>query len=144
MVSAPRTPAAGSAATEGCRCAGSRIIDILRHQERQDGSAPEGVWLTDRLGHRPSQAPNGTVSIAFSGEMNSGEVEHIDSYRKYNKTLEAAMEGDYVKGIDDRREGFHEPMGYHTGGSGTAPPFEASGAPPNSESTSGTTAPRLR
>ncbi len=98
----------------------STIIDILRNQERVDWSEPEDVWLTDRLGHRPSaKLANGTVSTAFSGEMHSGPTEHIEVHHKLNDTLEAAQDGGYVEGIDDWREGFYEPMGYHTGGSGS-------------------------
>jgi hypothetical protein len=31
----------------------SSIIEVLRNQKRVDGSQPEDVWLTERLGHRP-------------------------------------------------------------------------------------------
>lgn len=31
----------------------SSIIDVLKHQQRQDDTEPEDIWLTDRLGHRP-------------------------------------------------------------------------------------------
>ncbi|KAJ2905199.1 hypothetical protein MKZ38_006105 [Zalerion maritima] len=99
----------------------SAIIEILRNQERIDGSEPEDVWLTDRLGHRPgSLLANGTLSLAFSGEMHGGEKEHLMRGGKgqYNGSLEAVEHGEYVKGVDDWREGFYEPMGYHTGGSG--------------------------
>ncbi|KAK3333985.1 hypothetical protein B0T19DRAFT_355085 [Cercophora scortea] len=111
----------------------SAMIDILRNQVRVDGSEPEDVWLTDRLGHRPgSKMANGTISATFSGEMHSGKDTKIqgtggeedmslwkNGTRKYNSTLEAAKHGNYVPGLDDWRDGFYEPMGYHTGSSGT-------------------------
>ncbi|KAK3322391.1 hypothetical protein B0H66DRAFT_574602 [Apodospora peruviana] len=115
----------------------STIIDILRHQQRRDGSDPEDVWLTDRLAHRHgAKLANGTVSAGFSGEMHSGQRIHLDieggedaknaviyqdrnQTKLYNSTLEAAKDGAYVEGIDDWRVGQYEPMGYHTGGSGT-------------------------
>ena len=99
----------------------SSIIDVLRNQVRADGSEAEDVWLTERLGHRPgSKLANGTMSQAFSGEMFSGEkVQVIKGWpEKYNSSLEAVEHGEYVEGVDDWREGFYEPMGYHTGGSG--------------------------
>lgn len=113
----------------------SAIIDVLRHQQRIHGSEPEDVWLTERLGHRPgSKLANGTISSAFSGEMHSGNPTKLDipddspaavaqtieeaGKKTYNDTLEAAKDGNYVKGLDDWRDGFYEPMGYHTGGDG--------------------------
>jgi hypothetical protein len=95
----------------------SAIIDVLRNQDRPFGAEPEDVWLTDRLGHRPgSKLANGTISTTFSGEMYSGSTEHLaDGKVNVNKSLE---DGSYIKGIDDYRDGFYEPMGYHTGGSG--------------------------
>ncbi|WQF76397.1 hypothetical protein CDEST_01411 [Colletotrichum destructivum] len=96
----------------------SAMIDILRHQKRVDGSEPEDVWLAERLAHRPgSKVANGTVSLTFSGEMHSGEGAKVNKGGE-NATLEAAAGGELVTGIDDHREGFYEPMGYHTGGSG--------------------------
>lgn len=101
----------------------STMIDILREQERVDGSEPEDVWLTERLGHRPSaKMANGTTSLLFSGEMNAGNRESVkhgpELAGKFNSTLEAAKAGEFVEGIDDWREGQYEPMGYHTGSSG--------------------------
>ncbi|TDZ24309.1 hypothetical protein Cob_v003204 [Colletotrichum orbiculare MAFF 240422] len=98
----------------------SAMIDILRYQKRVDGSEPEDVWLAERLAHRPgSKVANGTVSLDFSGEMHSGPGTEINKASKgQNATLEAAADGEYIEGIDDYREGFYEPMGYHTGGSG--------------------------
>ena len=128
----------------------STIIDILRNQERRDGSEPEDVWLTDRLGHRPSaKLANGTVSGFFSGEMHTGGKTSLDVHgtagesdivafkpgggnnttKIYNSTLEAAKDGAYVEGIDDWRVGQYEPMGYHTGGSGTMLHGEIWGTP---------------
>ncbi|KAJ9131654.1 hypothetical protein NKR23_g11637 [Pleurostoma richardsiae] len=101
----------------------SAIIDVLRHQERVPGSEPEDVWLADRLGHRPgAKLANGTVALTFSGEMYPGKPEHLldktAKGKKYNSSVDAAADGNLVSGIDDWREGFYEPMGYHTGGSG--------------------------
>ncbi|EQB57282.1 hypothetical protein GCG54_00007391 [Colletotrichum gloeosporioides] len=96
----------------------SAMIDILRNQKRVDGSEPEDVWLAERLAHRPgSKVANGTVSLMFSGEMHTGPGTVIN-HDGPNSTLEAAAEGELVAGIDDYREGYYEPMGYHTGGSG--------------------------
>jgi len=109
----------------------SAIVDVLKNQERIENSEPEDVWLTERLGHRPgANLANGTVSLTFSGEMFSGEAEHVKSEKakgdkkKVKKPAgggidSIATEKEYVKGIDDWRDGFYEPMGYHTGGSGT-------------------------
>jgi len=105
----------------------SAIIDILRSQERKPGSEPEDVWLAERLGHRPgSKLANGTVSLTFSGEMYSGkgakvveEPQQRPGKGGKNMTLlESAKSGQLVKGLDDWRSGFYEPMGYHTGASG--------------------------
>ncbi|KAM7204034.1 hypothetical protein V8F20_003732 [Naviculisporaceae sp. PSN 640] len=124
----------------------SSIIDILRNQKRRDNSEPEDVWLTDRLGHRPgAKLANGTVSGFFSGEMHTGTKTALDIHgdqdivvfkgggqnqtRLYNSTLEAAKDGAYVEGIDDWRVGQYEPMGYHTGASGTTLHGEVWGTP---------------
>ncbi|KAK4216091.1 hypothetical protein QBC37DRAFT_280309 [Rhypophila decipiens] len=122
----------------------STIIDILRNQKRKDNSEPEDVWLTDRLGHRPNaKLANGTVSGFFSGEMHTGEKTSLDLHgdeeivvykggnqtRLYNSTLEAAKDGAYIEGIDDWRVGQYEPMGYHTGASGTTLHGEVWGTP---------------
>lgn len=98
----------------------SKIIDVLRHQERIPGTEPEDVWLTDRLGHRPgAKLANGTASLTFSGEMFGGEGERVKPGEKGKAPLkEGGVAGDLIKGIDDWREGYYEPMGYHTGGSG--------------------------
>ncbi|KAI0177658.1 hypothetical protein BJ166DRAFT_475762 [Pestalotiopsis sp. NC0098] len=98
----------------------SAMIDVLRDQVRPDGSEPEDVWLAERVAHRHgAHVANGTTSLTFSGEMHSGEVTQVDDVtEKYNNTLDAAANGEFVEGIDDWRNGFYEPMGYHTGGSG--------------------------
>ncbi|TAQ88301.1 hypothetical protein B7494_g3393 [Chlorociboria aeruginascens] len=99
----------------------SAIIEVLRNQVRDPGSAPEDVWLTERLGHRPgSKLANGTASLTFSGEAWSGKTENFKPGRKSGKGKGKGKEkeGELVKGIDEWREGFYEPMGYHTGGSG--------------------------
>lgn len=99
----------------------SAMIDVLREQVRVDGSEPEDVWLAERLAHRPgSKVANGTVSLTFSGEMHSGKLSEMGdaSYDDFNETMEAAAKGEFIPGIDEWRNGFYEPMGYHTGGSG--------------------------
>ncbi|KAJ4198269.1 hypothetical protein NW755_000954 [Fusarium falciforme] len=48
------------------------------------------------------------------GELHSGIPEKVDKMRS-NRTLEDTKK---ARGIDDWREGFYEPMGYHTGGGG--------------------------
>jgi hypothetical protein len=99
----------------------SKIIEVLRNQEREPGTEPEDVWLTDRLGHMPgAKLANGTASLTFSGEMYGGEGVKVGADRKKNKNKNKGGNnpGDLVKGIDDWRDGFYEPMGYHTGGSG--------------------------
>ncbi|KAK6607278.1 hypothetical protein ACHAO1_003755 [Botrytis cinerea] len=97
----------------------STIIDILRNQVRVDDSEAEDVWLTDRLGHRPgAKLANGTTSLTFSGEMHSGQGERVAAEKKKGKGADGTKAGGLIKGIDDWRDGFYEPMGYHTGGSG--------------------------
>ncbi|GAP89324.2 hypothetical protein SAMD00023353_3700610 [Rosellinia necatrix] len=127
----------------------SAIVEILRDQVRVDGSEPEDVWLTERLGHRPgARMANGSLSLIFSGEMNAGQ--NVQAHRPVSTSATASSssssssrttastssgerqedegededgdgdgEDDYIEGIDDWRDGFYEPMGYHTGGSGT-------------------------
>jgi hypothetical protein len=86
----------------------SAIMEILRSEDRLPYSEPEDVWLSLRLGHRPgAKLANGTASLAFSGEEYSGKEESV----KENGELRS----DLMKGIDDWRDGFYEPMGYHTG-----------------------------
>jgi hypothetical protein len=98
----------------------SAIIDVLRYQVREPHSEPEDVWLSDRLGHRPNaKLANGTVSLTFSGEMYSGEAERVAAEKKKGKGSDGTKAGGLIKGIDDWREGYYEPMGYHTGGSGS-------------------------
>jgi len=107
----------------------SAIVEILRSQEREPNSLPEDWWLSERLGHRPNaRLANGTVSMTFSGEQLSGEVEKVPSTggrkkagkgKGKGKETDPKKAGELVKGIDDWRDGFYEPMGYHTGGSGT-------------------------
>ena len=99
----------------------SKIVDVLRYQKRIPGTEPEDVWLTERLGHRPgAKLANGTASLTFSGEMHSGEAERVAAEKKKAKAKgsDPTKAGELVKGVDDWREGFYEPMGYHTGGSG--------------------------
>ncbi|KAI0195101.1 hypothetical protein EV127DRAFT_332554 [Xylaria flabelliformis] len=101
----------------------SAIIEVLRYQERADGSEPEDVWLTERLGHRPgARMANGSLSLTFSGEMNAGESVRVASLAAVSfpsTTPSVEEEGYYIEGVDDWRDGFYEPMGYHTGGSGS-------------------------
>ncbi|KAK3996113.1 hypothetical protein QBC44DRAFT_339788 [Cladorrhinum sp. PSN332] len=114
----------------------SSIVDVLRNQKRIDGSDPEDVWLSDRLGHRPgSKLANGTVSLAFSGEQYQGQAvdinkpitDHeggaVDNVKPSNVSVHSndtavLTPAPYVEGVDDWRQGFYEPMGYHTGGGG--------------------------
>ncbi|CAK7230134.1 hypothetical protein SCUCBS95973_007469 [Sporothrix curviconia] len=116
----------------------SAMIDVLRNQVRVDGSEPEDVWLAERLAHRPnSKVANGTVSLTFSGEMYTGEAVRlanitIDAASK-EELADAAREGKLVKGVDDWRAGFYEPMGYHTGGSGKFLHDQIWGAPERRE-----------
>jgi len=96
----------------------SRIVDVLKHQQRIPGTEPEDVWLTDRLGHRPgAKLANGTASVSFSAEMYGGDGEVVTPRLKFPHK-EGDVAGELVKGIDDWRDGYYEPMGYHTGGSG--------------------------
>lgn len=97
----------------------SRIVDILHNQKRADKSQPEDVWLSERLAHHPrAKVANGSISLEFSGENFRGIEQRIDpaAPAAYNDTMEV-IRHTLVKGIDDWREGFYEPMGYHTGGS---------------------------
>ncbi|KAF7957881.1 hypothetical protein EAE96_003448 [Botrytis aclada] len=97
----------------------SAIIDVLRNQVRVDDSEAEDVWLTDRLGHRPgAKLANGTTSLKFSGEAHSGQGERVAAEKKKGKGKDGTKVGELIKGVDDWRAGFYEPMGYHTGGSG--------------------------
>jgi len=85
----------------------SKIIEVLRNQERLPNTYPEDAWLTERLGYLPgARLANGTVSLTFSGEQFEGQTEQAD---------DPSNAGEWIKGIDDWREGFYEPMGYHTG-----------------------------
>ncbi|KAI8634893.1 hypothetical protein F5Y19DRAFT_469943 [Xylariaceae sp. FL1651] len=112
----------------------SSIIEVLRDQVRANGSEPEDVWLTERLGHRPgARMANGSLSLTFSGEMNTGKDVQVaaaspslspsssssDSLSLPVSSSGKAEEELYIEGIDDWRDGFYEPMGYHTGGGGT-------------------------
>ncbi|RGP81393.1 hypothetical protein FLONG3_537 [Fusarium longipes] len=111
----------------------SSIITILQNQQRVNDSQPEDVWLSDRLGHHvDGRVANGSVSTLFSGEMRGGPGEVIpepecdnvydDEECEYVNMLEQTSEpgrpGQWVKGIDDWRKDFYEPMGYHIGGAG--------------------------
>ncbi|CAG8977399.1 hypothetical protein HYALB_00007029 [Hymenoscyphus albidus] len=95
----------------------SKIIEVIRYQQRLPNSEPEDIWLTDRLGARPgAKMANGTASLTFSAENFNGEGEKIGGKKIPGK--EGPEAGDLIKGIDEWREGFYEPMGYHTGSSG--------------------------
>jgi hypothetical protein len=97
----------------------SKIIEVLKNQRRIPNTEPEDVWLTDRLGHIPgAKLANGTVSLTFSGEMYGGEGEKVGGGKKKKPSTDPTKAGELIKGIDDWRDGFYEPMGYHTGGSG--------------------------
>ncbi|KAI9746432.1 MAG: hypothetical protein M1818_000145 [Claussenomyces sp. TS43310] len=91
----------------------SAIVDVLRSQTRMENSQPEDVWLCERLLARPNaRMANGSMEVTFSGEMNSGPLEKV-GVKKGSKD-----DHGHIKGIDDWRDGFYEPMGYHTGSSG--------------------------
>ncbi|KAF2964256.1 hypothetical protein GQX73_g9307 [Xylaria multiplex] len=108
-------------------------VDVLTDQVRVDGSEPEDVWLTERLGHRPgARMANGSLSLTFSGEINPGQ--NVQAHKPEvadpssctsppfpSATSKEKGDGEeyYIEGVDDWRDGFYEPMGYHTGGSGT-------------------------
>ncbi|KAI0402955.1 hypothetical protein F4802DRAFT_334103 [Xylaria palmicola] len=92
---------------------------------------------------------NGSLSLTFSGEMNAGQsvqahrptsavvpldlgnssvskspqavatATPLDAKEGEGEEEEEETEGYYIDGVDDWREGFYEPMGYHTGGSGS-------------------------
>ncbi len=92
----------------------SAILDVLRRENRTFDSDPEDVWLASRLSKRPgAKMADGAVSLTFSGEMYSGEPT-----RSKPGAANASEEYD-VDGIDDWRDGFYEPLGYHTGSRGT-------------------------
>ncbi|PFH61034.1 hypothetical protein XA68_18399 [Ophiocordyceps unilateralis] len=95
------------------------IRAILRSQHRVANSDPEDVWLSERLLHAPgSRMANGSVSLAFSGEMNAGQGQgRLAVPTLVNGTM-VNPAGHLVEGIDDWRRGFYEPMGYHIGGGG--------------------------
>lgn len=100
----------------------SSIIQVLRDQERIDGSEPEDIWLAERLANRPgARMANGSVALTFSGEMYKGTDEKVNKNpsAKYHDKLDAAAHGEWVEGLDDWRAGYYEPMGYHTGGTGS-------------------------
>jgi hypothetical protein len=103
----------------------SRIIEVLRNQKRVDNSEPEDVWLSERLGHHSrGRVANGSVSLGFSGEMNSGPPEQVVASvddpdgDSIGEILSEVGRTDFIKGIDDWRDGYYEPMGYHIGGGG--------------------------
>merc|ERR1711977_269815 len=62
----------------------SKIIDVLRNQQRIPNTEPEDVWLTDRLGHRPgAKLANGTMSLTCSGETLHGGIWGTPEMRKH-------------------------------------------------------------
>ncbi|TPX17063.1 uncharacterized protein E0L32_012276 [Thyridium curvatum] len=95
----------------------SSIIEVLRNNSRPHGGPPEDVFLSNALNERPgARMANGRLSSTFSGEMHSGQKETIAHWFKGSDGENS--EG-WIEGIDDWREGFYEPMGFHTGASGT-------------------------
>ncbi|KAI2612222.1 uncharacterized protein GGS25DRAFT_517918 [Hypoxylon fragiforme] len=76
------------------------VLEVLRSEARAPGSEAEDVWFAERLARRPgARTASGTVALSFSGEEHAGEPDGSNHATS--------------------RRGFYEPMGYHTGGSGT-------------------------
>ena len=123
-VGAPWVPEGGMGGNGGLSLRRvSSIIDVLRKRQREPGDIPEDVFLSTLLNDRPgSKMANGTVSLGFSGEMYSGKKEKVTAKFKDGTVLGAtddpAKSGELIEGIDDWRDGYYEPMGFHIGGSG--------------------------
>ncbi|PNY24976.1 Uncharacterized protein TCAP_05063 [Tolypocladium capitatum] len=126
---APWDPAASWAGNGGLSLRRvSRIVNILRGEQREDDSEPEDLWLSWRLGEQPNgHVANGSVSLTFSGESSSGVPEHVSIVpntdgggggNNHDPLSDLGHPGRLVKGIDDWREGYYEPMGYHIGTGG--------------------------
>lgn len=109
----------------------SAILDILRNQVRAHGTAPEDVWLAERLALRPgAKMANGTASLTFSGEMHGGAATVVtvgsgkkapDGERERRPAgggIDSDATAAEVADVDLWRDGFYEPMGYHTGDNG--------------------------
>lgn len=106
------------------------IIEILQHQVRGPEGGPEDVWLSERLSDRPgAKMANGSLSLTFSGEMHSGGPEHvrpsglqIPEEDREKRPAGGGIDSDATaaegQDVDWWREGFYEPMGYHTGDNG--------------------------
>ncbi|KAM6508546.1 hypothetical protein FSOLCH5_011542 [Fusarium solani] len=124
--------------TDSMVCANNKrsIDDFIGYDWRRIAdSEPEDVWLSERLGHHNAgSVANGSISSTFSGEMNGGPAEIVPEpecdadldddqeeceHENLRKKLdEQGRPGEWVKGLDDWRDGFYEPMGYHIGGAG--------------------------
>ena len=102
----------------------------LRNQVRAPKGGPEDIWLSKRLAHRPgAKMANKSLSLTFSGEIHTGPPAHVKPFGLHISESErekrptggeidsdtTAAEG---KDVDWWREGFYEPMGYHTGDNG--------------------------
>lgn len=107
----------------------SAIIDVLRNQVRAHQGGPEDVWLAERLASRPgARMANGTASLTFSGEMHGGEKVHVAGAAKIpeaereKRPAGGGIDSDATAAealdVDLWRDGFYEPMGYHTGDNG--------------------------
>lgn len=84
----------------------SRILEVLKLQERPYDSQPEDLWLSERMAHLlGANMANGSISQQFSGETLYGSRVNMSS-------------STYMDEVDSWRHGFYEPMGYHIGGSG--------------------------
>ncbi|KAJ2974792.1 hypothetical protein NUW58_g8545 [Xylaria curta] len=99
----------------------AETVEVLRNQVRADGSEPEDVWLTDGWAIGRERAWR-TVAVADPANP-SLSVSVFPPSSSAAISAEAAAEEEeeeyYIEGIDDWRDGFYEPMGYHTGGSGS-------------------------
>ncbi|KAK0630816.1 hypothetical protein B0T17DRAFT_616423 [Bombardia bombarda] len=65
-----------------------------------------------------NQTTISTTATTIAQNTDDDDEDDDEAAAALAAALEAARKGSYVKGLDDWRGGFYEPMGYHTGGSG--------------------------